>query len=346
MDLTPSTTWAPPPDWARVVTIDSHTAGEPFRVVVGGTPPIPGATMIERRRFAQEHLDVLRRALMWEPRGHADMYGGLIGSPTDPSSDLSVLFIHNEGFSTMCGHGIIALTKVVLDTGILPRTEPETVIRIDTPAGQIVATATVADGVVGNVRFRNVPSFVVDLDNTVEVPGLGPVRYDLAFGGAFYAYVHAADLGIPLLPAATNLLIEAGRAIKEAVIGSRTIPHPGEPDLGFLYGVIFVGPAEDPAHHSRNVCVFAEAEVDRSPTGTGVSGWLAIHHARGELGVGDTVTIESIVGSTFTGTVIETTEFEGLAAVIPEVAGTAHITGRNELWLDPDDVLGAGFLLR
>jgi proline racemase len=346
MDLSPSTTWAPPPDWARVVTIDSHAAGEPFRVVVGGTPPIPGATMIERRRFAREHVDVFRRALMWEPRGHADMYGGLIGTPIDPGSDLSVLFIHNEGFSTMCGHGIIALTKVVLDTGILSRTEPETVIRIDTPAGQIVATATVADGVVGTVRFRNVPSFVVDLDNTVEVPGMGPVRYDLAFGGAFYAYVHAADLGIPLLPTATTRLIEAGRAIKEAVTGSRTIPHPGEPDLGFLYGVIFVGPAQDQAHHSRNVCVFAEGEVDRSPTGTGVSGRLAIHHARGELGVGEVVTIESIVGSTFTGTVIETTEFEGLAAVIPEVAGTAHITGRNELWLDPDDVLGRGFLLR
>ncbi len=314
-------------------------------MVVEGAPEIPGDTMIERRRFAREHLDGLRRALMWEPRGHADMYGGFVGPPVEPSSDLSVLFIHNEGFSTMCGHGIIALTKVVLDTGVLPATEPETVIRIDTPAGQIEATANVADGVVGQVRFRNVPSFVVDLDNTVEVPGQGEVRYDLAFGGAFYAYVQASDLGLTVAPEETTRLIETGRAIKRAVMESRSIPHPVEPDLGFLYGVIFVGPAEDPANHSRNVCVFAEGEVDRSPTGTGVSGRLAIHHARGEV-ADEGITVESIVGSAFTGRVVATTEFGGLPAVIPEVSGTAYITGRSEWWIDPDDALGAGFVLR
>jgi trans-L-3-hydroxyproline dehydratase len=329
-----------------VVVIDSHAGGEPFRVVIGGAPQIPGDTMIERRRFAREHLDRLRRALMWEPRGHADMYGGLVGPPVDPSSDISVLFIHNEGFSTMCGHGIIALTKVALDTGVLPATEPETVIRIDTPAGQIEATASVADGVVGQVRFRNVPSFVVDLHNNVEVPGLGQVRYDLAFGGAFYAYVEAADVGLTVTPGNTSRLIETGRAIKRAVMASRVIPHPIEPELGFLYGVILIGPADDPANHSRNICVFAEGEVDRSPTGTGVSGRLAIHHARGEVALGEGITVESIVGSTFVGRVVETIEFGGLPAVIPEVTGTAYITGRSEWWMDPDDALGEGFLLR
>jgi trans-L-3-hydroxyproline dehydratase len=234
----------------------------------------------------------------------------------------------------------------VLDTGILPRLEPETQIKVDTPAGQIEAVAMVTNGMVSSVRFRNVPSFVVDLENTVEVPGLGDVRYDLAFGGAFYAFVDASVLGLSLHPQDTSQLIAVGRAIKEAVAGSRSIPHPTQPELGFLYGVIFIGPADDPSNHSRNVCVFADGEVDRSPTGTGVSGRLAIHHARREIAPGETITIESIVGSTFQGRIAGTTDFEGVHAVIPEVTGTAHITGRSELWLDPADTLGAGFLLR
>jgi proline racemase len=328
-----------------LVAIDSHTGGEPFRVLVQGVPDIEGATMLERRLFAEEHLDELRRALMWEPRGHADMYGGLVGPPVEPSSDISVLFIHNEGFSTMCGHGIIALTKVVLDTGMLAADAPQTVILIDTPAGQIEATAQY-DGTVGSVSFRNVPSFVAAMDQTVDVPGLGPVRYDLAFGGAFYAYVSAEDLGISIDPTSTSRLIETGRAIKRAVIDSGPIEHPVEPGLGFLYGVILVGPAVEPAHHSRNVCIFADGEVDRSPTGTGLSGRLAIHHARGEVAVGEAITVESILGSTFTGRVMETTEVGGLPAVIPEVTGTAHISGRTEMWMDPNDALGAGFLIR
>jgi trans-L-3-hydroxyproline dehydratase len=246
----------------------------------------------------------------------------------------------------MCGHGIIALTKVVLDTGILPSSAPETVIRIDTPAGQIEATATMSEGKATAVRFRNVASFVVDLDNELEVVGMGGVRYDLAFGGAFYAFVNADDIGLPVGQQGMTRIIEAGRAIKQAVVESRAIPHPLQPDLGFLYGVIFIGPAEDAGHHSRNVCVFADGEVDRSPTGTGVSGRLAIHHARGEIAVDEPITVESIVGSAFTGRVLGTTEVGGIPAVIPEVAGTAHITGRSELWLDPEDDIGAGFSLR
>ena len=314
-------------------------------MVIEGIPDIEGATMLERRRIAEDHFDDLRRAMMWEPRGHADMYGGFVGSPVEPSSDISVLFIHNEGFSTMCGHGIIALTKVLLDTGVLPAQAPQTVIRIDTPAGQIEATAQY-DGTVGSVSFRNVPSFVAAMDQIADVPGLGQIRYDLAFGGAFYAYVSAEDVGLSIVPADTSRLIDAGRAVKQAVIESGPIEHPMEPGLGFLYGVIFVGPAQDPAHHSRNVCIFADGEVDRSPTGTGVSGRLAIHHARGEVAIGEAITVESILGSTFTGRVMETTDVGGLMAVIPEVTGTAHISGRIEMWMDPNDALGAGFLIR
>jgi len=315
-------------------------------VVTSGVPQPEGDTVLERRRYAETHLDHLRRILMWEPRGHSDMYGGLIGPPVNEGSDLSVLFIHNEGFSTMCGHGIIALTKVVLDTGILPVSEPETTIGIDTPAGQVTATASVSGGVVSTVRFRNVPSFVVELDARVDVAGIGEVGYDLAFGGGFYAYVDVAAVGLTCTPANASRLIDMGRLIKRALKDSREIRHPLEADLGFLYGVIFVGPAENPDHHSRNVCVFAEGELDRSPTGTGVSGRLAIHHARGDLEIGETIIVESIVGSTFSGTVAETTEYGGYPAVIPEIGGRAHLLGRSEYWIDPNDRLGAGFLLR
>jgi proline racemase len=312
--------------------------------VVDGLPEIPGDTMLERRQFAREHLDALRKAMMWEPRGHADMYGGWPGTAVSEDSDLSVLFVHNEGFSTMCGHGIIALCKVVLDTGMLPADQPETTLRIDTPAGQVVATSNVVDGVVQATSFLNVPSFAVDLDTTVHVGGVGEIVYDLGFGGAFYAIVDAGSAGVDLDDGAG--LITAGRSIKEAISDSRDIEHPSHPDLGFLYGVIFTGPPRAGGAHSRNVCVFANGEIDRSPTGTGVSTRLAILHARGEMDVGDTLTIESVVGSRFTGRVAGTTIVDGQAAIVAEVGGSAHITGRAELWIDPDDVLGSGFLIR
>lgn len=344
MDLSPALDWRPPDHWQRLTVIESHAGGEPFRVVIEGLPSIPGGTVMERRRFAQAHLDGLRMALMWEPRGHADMYGGWIGSPVAPDSDLSVLFLHNEGFSTMCGHGIIALTKVVLDTGILHIEPDETTIRIDTPAGQVTATADVEDGRVTRVRFRNVPSFALEIDSTIAVDGIGEVTYDLGFGGAFYAYVDANSVGVDLSDAAG--LVAAGRAIKNAIGASRRIEHPHDPELAFLYGVVFTGEPANSANDGRNVCVFADGEVDRSPTGTGVSGQLAILHARGEIEIGQRITIESIVGSEFTGRIVETTTLKQFEAVVPEVSGTAHIVGRSEVWIDPDDPLNPGFLIR
>jgi trans-L-3-hydroxyproline dehydratase len=340
MDLT-SAGWQPPSDWLRLTVIDSHAGGEPFRVVLDGLPDIPGDSVLERRRYARENLDHLRRVLIWEPRGHADMYGGWVGPPTEPGSDVSVLFLHNEGFSTMCGHGIIALAKVLIDTQ--PGISDGRLV-IDTPAGTVSSQSVIDQGRVTATSFLNVASFVSDLDAVVDVPEVGEVIYDLAFGGAYYAYVRASSVGVGLDD--VSGLIDAGRAVKRAVMESTTIVHPVEPDLSFLYGVIFTGPAENAGSHSRNVCVFADGEVDRSPTGTGVSGLLAILHARGELDVGDSVTVESIVGSTFTGRIDSSTSFHGHSAVIPEISGRAHLTGRAELWLDPDDDLGSGFLIR
>ncbi len=341
-----ATDWNPPDHWLKITTIDAHTEGEPLRVITGGFPEVPGNTMLARRQYAKEHLDHLRTALMWEPRGHADMYGCIITPPVSPEADIGALFIHNEGYSTMCGHGIIGLATVALETGWLPMIEPETTIKIDTPAGLVTARARISAGQVKSVCFHNVPSFVLALDEEAEVPGLGRVRYDLAFGGAFYAYVQAAEVGLNCRPEDLHQLIEKGMAIKRAVMASRPVVHPVEADLSFLYGTIFIGPPESQKAHSRNVCIFAEGEVDRSPTGTGVSGRLAIHYARREIGLNQPIVIESIIGSRFTGRVVATTTVGSHPAIIPEVEGSAHLTGRHEFLIDPSDELRNGFLLR
>lgn len=339
-----TTNWQPPDHWAQITTIDAHTAGEPLRVITGGFPDLPGDTILAKRQYAREHYDYLRRALMWEPRGHADMYGCILTPPTTPGADVGVLFLHNEGYSTMCGHGIIGLVKVGIETGMLPVKER---IEIDTPAGRVSARAHLRGGTVERVSFLNVPSFVLVADLQVDVPGMGMVTCDIAFGGAFYAYVDAGAVGVSLAPENYRGMIDAGMRIKRAVMEQYTIIHPdGDADLNFLYGTIFVKLLPDSAIHSRNVCIFAEGEVDRCPTGTGVSGRLAIHHRRGEIQPGETITIESIIATQFTGRVAEVTQVQGVPAVIPEVSGTAHITGRNEFWIDPDDPLREGFFLR
>lgn len=338
--------FTPPSVWLKITAIDAHTGGEPFRVIVDGFPELKGDTILEKRRYAKDHYDHLRTALMWEPRGHADMYGCLLTPPVTQEADFGILFIHNEGFSTMCGHGIIGIATVVLETGMMPMVSPITEIKIDSPAGLITAFAEIENNHVKNVSFLNVPSFVSELDAVVDVPELGKIRYDLAFGGAFYAYVDAKDVGVTCSPQGYRPLIEKGMAIKRAVMQSKQITHPFESDLGFLYGTIFVDKPQDPKSHSRNVCVFADGEVDRSPTGTGVSGRLAIHHARGEIGLNESIVIESIIGSKFAGRVVEEATFGPHAAIKPEVRGEAHIVGRNELWINPNDPLTNGFTLR
>ncbi len=338
--------WRAPEGWQKITTIDAHTAGEPFRVVTSGFPALEGTTILAKRRFVKEHYDQLRSTLMLEPRGHADMYGCLVTPPVTKEADFGVLFMHNAGFSTMCGHGIIAMTTVALEAGLVVMQTPQTTMRIDTPAGLVTAKAHIEDGRVKSVSFLNVASFVLGLDQTIMVPGLGEVRYDLAFGGGFYAYVNAADVGLTVTPEDLHPLIDQGMAIKRAIMASRSVPHPFEDDLGFLYGTIFVDKSDEAGVHSKNVCIFAEGEVDRSPTGTGVSARLAIHYARGELGVGDEITIASIIGTSFRCTVAEETMFGPHPAIIPQVEGSAYITGRHEFLIDPTDPLRDGFMMR
>jgi len=325
----------------KITTIEAHTAGEPLRIITSGYPDVPGATILERRAYAKQHLDHLRRMLMLEPRGHADMYGALLTPPATADGDVGVLFLHNEGYSTMCGHGIIAMTKVGIEEGLFDA-DPSNV-RIDTPAGRVVASAELQGDRVRRVSFVNVPSFV-DRELTVDVAGLGQVPCTIAYGGAFYAYVDAAALGLTLDTEHAGELIDKGMAIKRAVMAACELRHPdGDEDLNFLYGTIFVAPQA--GAHSRNVCIFADGEVDRSPTGTGVSGRAAIHHARGELG-DDWITIESILGTSFDVRCAGTTRIGDANAILPEVRGCAFVTGRAEYWLDPDDPLRDGFLIR
>ncbi|MCY4225027.1 MAG: proline racemase family protein [Bacteroidetes bacterium] len=326
--------------------IDAHTEGEPLRVILSGFPQPEGDTILARRKNLKDSFDSFRTALMWEPRGHADMYGCLLTEPISNDADFGVLFLHNDGYSTMCGHGIIAVVKVVLETGILPIIAPETCVTIDTPAGRVTAFALIEDGHVQSVRFHNVPSYAHALDQSVDVPELGIVPYDLAYGGAYYAFVHASDLELVTDPSHTKDLVHSGMLIKETITENTTIDHPFEPDVSFLYGVIFIGTAESPDAHTRHVCIFADGEVDRSPTGTGVSGRLALLHARDHLEIGQSVRIESIIGSSFTGQVIEECTFGPHQAIIPEITGTAFITGHHTFLLDATDPYQHGFLVR
>ena len=334
------TDWRPPEHWTRVTTIDMHTGGEPLRVIVDGLPPIEGRTVLEKRRYFRDHYDHLRTGLMWEPRGHADMYGAVVTSSADANFD--VFFLHNEGYSTMCGHAIIALTKLVVETQLVERHE----ITFNVPAGRILARASVSDGRVTEASFRNVPSFLYLRDQKVDVEGIGLVEFDVAYGGAFYAFVNAQALQLQLTPEHFDRIIDYGRRIKHAVMNNFPITHPFEDDLSFLYGTIFTAPAHNRSHHSRNACIFADGELDRSATGSGVSARAALHFAKGELGLNERVTIESILGSTMSVEVVEVTKFGSYDAVIPQVSGTASITGRNEFYFDPEDPLQKGFVFR
>ena len=334
------TDWRPPKHWARITTIDMHTGGEPLRVIIDGLPPLEGQTVLEKRRYFRDRYDHLRTGLMWEPRGHADMYGAVVTSSAD--ADFDVFFLHNEGYSPMCGHAIIALTKLVVETQLFDKHE----ITFNVPAGRILAHAFLSNGKVKEASFRNVPSFLYLRDQLLDVQGIGPLKFDIPYGGAFYAVVDAQSVGLLLTPEHFGQIIDYGRRIKHAVTNQFPVKHPFEEDLSFLYGTIFTAPALDPAHHSRNACIFAEGELDRSATGSGVSARAALHFAKGELGLNKRVTIESILGSTMSVEVVEVTKFGPHDAVIPEVRGTASIIARNEFYFDPEDPFQKGFIFR
>lgn len=328
-----------------VSATDYHTAGEPFRIVSGGVGPIPGGTVLDRRAWAIENLDHVRRLLVYEPRGHADMYGCFVTEPDDAGGDLGVLFFHNAGFSTACGHGTIALATWAVESGTVTPEEPETEMTIDVPSGRLPVVVRVEGGKAVSARFRNVPSFVHARGLSVRTSA-GEVVLDVAFGGAFYASVDARALGLAVEPSNLGRFVEIGREIKARLNATMEISHPLEPRLRDVYGTIFFEDAGGPGPAQRNVTVFADGEVDRSPCGSGTSARLSILHADGRLAGGQTLDHASIVGTRFEGRVVGETEVGGLPAVTTEVEGSAYLTGHHHFVLERDDPLGLGFLLR
>jgi proline racemase len=324
--------------------VDSHTEGMPTRVVTGGVGVIPGATMAERRAYFAEHLDHVRTLLMYEPRGHAAMSGAILQPPTRPDADYGVLFIEVSGLLPMCGHGTIGVATVLVETGMVAVAEPVTTVRLDTPAGLVVVEVAVEDGSATSVTLRNVPAFAERLDAKVVVPGFGEIRYDLAFGGNFYAIVELDDYRLPFDRSAKEEILRAGLATMAAVNATDEPVHPQDERIHGVRHVYFAAPGSD-ARHSRQAMAIHPGWFDRSPCGTGTSARMAQLHARGELALGAEFRNESFIGTEFVGRLVEETTVAGRTAVVPTVTGRAWITGTAQYFLDPADPFPAGFLL-
>jgi proline racemase len=324
--------------------VDSHTEGMPTRVIVGGVGPIPGETMAERRVHFLEHLDDIRMLLVNEPRGHSAMSGAILQPPTRPDADWGVLFIEVSGCLPMCGHGTIGVATVLVETGMVDVVEPVTTIRLDTPAGLVVAEVAVRDGAAEAVTIRNVPSFSVALDREVQVPGLGSVSLDIAFGGNFVAIVPCERVGLTFDRAHGQQILATGMQIAAAINGQDEPVHPMESTVRGCHHVQFLAPGSD-ARHSRHAMAVHPGWFDRSPCGTGTSARMAQLHARGELGLGDEFINESFIGSRFTGRLVEETTVAGHPAIIPTITGRAWVTGTAQYMLDPSDPFPTGFVL-
>jgi proline racemase len=324
--------------------VDSHTEGMPTRVITGGVGVIPGATMAERRRHFIAELDHVRSLLMYEPRGHGAMSGAILQPPTRADADYGVLFIEVSGCLPMCGHGTIGVATVLVETGMVAITEPVTRIRLDTPAGLVLADVAVRDGAATSVTIRNVPAYAEALDQVVEVPGIGAVGYDMAYGGNFYAILPIERVGLPFDRARKNDILTAALATMDAINETARPVHPLDPAITGCHHVQFLAPGSD-ARHSRHAMAIHPGWFDRSPCGTGTSARLAQLHARGEIKPGDEFVNESFIGGRFVGRVAEETTVAGRPAIVPTVTGRAWVTGTAQYLLDPDDPFPAGFLL-
>ena len=324
--------------------VDSHTEGMPTRVITGGVGPIPGATMLERKLHFEQHMDELRLLLMREPRGHGAMSGAILQPPLRDDADWGVVFIEVTGCLPMCGHGTIGVATVLVETGMVEVTEPETLVRLDTPAGLVEARVAVEGGRARSVSLRNVPSFLLAGGRSVAVNG-GSVTYDMAFGGNFYALLPAAEAGLSVDPARAPELIERGLEIMAAINASERPVHPADGRIAGCRHVVFTAPGEDGPRSQRSATSIHPGWLDRSPCGTGTSAKLAQLHARGELAVGEEFVNRSVIGTRFGARIVEETEVAGLPAVVPEISGRAWITAMGQYLLDPDDPFPAGFVL-
>ncbi|MDF1608343.1 proline racemase family protein [Hoeflea sp. YIM 152468] len=330
-----------------LTVIDMHTGGEPLRIVTSGYPDLPKGTILEKRSFVRDNLDHLRQILMFEPRGHADMYGALLVEPDLPGADLAVLFMHNEGYSTMCGHAIVALGRYAVDQGLVPAGETMATVTIECPCGLVRADVVMRDGKAAEVSFESVPSFLFARDRVLTLGKWGKISFDIAYGGAFYALADARQFGLKFGRDPVAAFVDAADALTRAAQPAVPLSHPDADDLAFLYGTILTDGRDAWSDQpTRNVCVFAERQVDRSPTGSGVTARLAAMQARGQIATGQTRVFESIIGSRFSGAVASVTTSGPHQAITARVSGRAFYSGKAEFLIEQDDPLAGGFLVR
>lgn len=328
-----------------ISAIDTHTEGEPTRIVLSGLPSIRGTTMADKWAYARENMDHLRRALMHEPRGHRDMFGAILTSPCMPEADFGLMFMDSGGFLTMCGHGTIGTVMMLLEMGMVEAKEPETVVIFDTPAGLVKAHAVVEHGKACRAWIENVPAFLLKADVPVEVEGLGVITVDIAFGGNFFALISSDQIGVSLEPRRVKDLVDIGLRVRDAVNQQVPVEHPIEKHINKVELTEITGPPIHPEAHARNIMIFGEGSVDRSPCGTGTCARMAEMYAKGQLKLGEPFVHESIIGSLFHGELLREEKVGPLTAVVPRIGGTAYITGIQHFVIDPADPMKYGFLV-
>lgn len=329
-----------------IQAIDSHTAGEATRIVVGGIPNIKGNTMPEKKQYLEDHLDHIRTAIMLEPRGHNDMFGSVMTQPCDPDADFGIIFMDGGGYLNMCGHGSIGAMTVAVETGVVPMEEPVTKVVMEAPAGIIKGDVKVENGKVQSVSIFNVPAFLYKKEQEVELPGVGKVKFDISFGGSFFAIVHASQLGLKIEPKNAAKLTDLAMELRDIINRDIEIQHP---TLEHIKTVDLVEIWDEPTNEKatyKNVVIFGQGQVDRSPCGTGTSAKLATLHARGELKEGEKFVYESILGTLFEGEIVGTTKVGEFDAVLPKITGSAYMTGFNNFLIDEDDPVKYGFILK
>lgn len=326
--------------------VDSHTMGEPTRIIVGGLPVIPGKTMPEKKEYLETHLDYLRTTVMHEPRGHKDMFGSIITEPTIEGADLGIIFMDGGGYLNMCGHGTIGASTVAVETGMVTVEEPYTNIVLEAPAGLIKAKVKVENGIAKEVSMENVPSFLYKKDVQVELPGVGTVTFDISFGGSFFAIVKDTELGVEIEPENVNIITDRAMELMKIINKEIPVKHPEQSHIKIVDLIEVYGKAKSPGVNYQNIVIFGAGQADRSPCGTGTSAKMATLYARGELGINEPFVYESVIRTKFKGRVLRETMVGDIKAIVPEVTGTAYITGFNHLVIDEEDPVKHGFFLR
>ncbi len=326
-----------------ITTVDTHTEGEPTRIITGGIPPLRGSTMLDRLDDFRARMDGVRTALLAEPRGHRDMYGCVLTHPTSPEAAYGVFYMDNEDYMTMCGHATVGVSTALVELGMVPVEEPTTRFVLETPAGPVESSVATEGGRATSVSFRNVPAYVESLDEELSVPGLGTVAVDVAYGGNWFAFFDAADVGLELSLENIGRVVDVGMQVMTAANEQLSVQHPEVPRSNRINIVTAVAAPHDVGHTYRNVHVFGARQFDRSPGGTRTCARMAVLLARGELSVGEEVRVESVTGGVFRGRILEETTLAGRQAIVPEITGSAHITGFHRFVMDPRDRLRAGF---